>query len=246
MTKVIAHRGSKGTHPENTLLAFEEALACQADGIELDIHLTKDRELVVIHDESIDRTTNGKGLVDSFTLAELQAFDAGSWFGEEFAGTKIPSFAEVLSLLKKHQFAGLLNIEIKTDKKPYIGIEAMVAEVMGGEVWDFEYIYSSFNFETLELMEKLEPDVLKAYITYASKKEIKRGRDAEFIAAIHPKVTWVVSEVSKLEKFPKSLRPWTVNDELQMQLCFRHKLAAIHTDFPREAIRYRNLMEGKA
>ena len=76
MTKIFAHRGSKIDCPENTLSAFKKAIEVKADGIELDIHLTKDGEIVVIHDETIDRTTNGTGEVEDFTLAELQSFDA--------------------------------------------------------------------------------------------------------------------------------------------------------------------------
>lgn len=80
MTKIIAHRGSKGTHPENTLASFKEAVLVGSDGIELDVQLSKDNQLMVIHDETIDRTTNGYGEVGSLTLTELKQYDAGSWF----------------------------------------------------------------------------------------------------------------------------------------------------------------------
>ena len=91
MTKIFAHRGSKGTHPENTLASFKGAVRVGSDGIELDVHLTKDGQLVVIHDETVDRTTNGTGEIRTLTLAEIKEFDAGSWFKSDFAGEKIPT-----------------------------------------------------------------------------------------------------------------------------------------------------------
>ena len=99
MVQIFAHRGSSGTHPENTLPAFAEAVRVNADGIELDVHLTEDGELVVIHDEEVDRTTNGKGLVREKTLEEIKKLNAGLWFNDKFPAAKIPTLKEVLDLL---------------------------------------------------------------------------------------------------------------------------------------------------
>lgn len=93
---VVAHRGSSGEAPENTLPAFELARAQGADAIELDVRLTADGHFVVIHDATVDRTTNGRGEVGSLTLAEIKALDAGSWFDPAFAGTQVPTLVEVL------------------------------------------------------------------------------------------------------------------------------------------------------
>src|SRR5262245_46332535 len=87
---VIAHRGASSYAPENTLAAFDLALQMGVRHIELDVHLSRDGHLVVIHDDTVDRTTNGSGPVVHYTLAELQALDAGSWFGAAFAGERIP------------------------------------------------------------------------------------------------------------------------------------------------------------
>lgn len=244
MTKIIAHRGSKGTHPENTIAAFEEAIACGADGIELDVHLTKDSHLVVIHDEAIDRTTNGTGQVDSYTLAEIQKFDAGSWFAPEFSDAIIPSFFDVLTLLKEKEYTGLLNIEIKTDEKDYLGIEEKVHGLMESSTWPFTYMFSSFNITTLEKMHALAPSIAKAYIMGTSAKKIKKGLGTDFVDSLHPKVTWVRAQGSSTKKYLKHIRPWTVNEIADIQLCIQLGLAGIHTDFPRKALRYRNLMEG--
>lgn len=242
MTKVIAHRGSKGTHPENTIVAFQEAIDCHSDGIELDVQMTKDQQLVVIHDNTVDRTTNGQGEIDSFTLREIQQLDAGSWFDESYRQQPIPQFQEVLELLDSQQFNGLLNIEIKTDEKAYPGIEAKIVALMQSKSWSFEYLYSSFNLSSLEIVNQLDPNAPKAYVMATSAKKIKHARTMDFITAIHPKITWVKSQGEKISAYPKAVRPWTVNEEVDMQYCFRHQLAGIHTDYPREAIRYRQLM----
>src|SRR5688500_16528220 len=93
---VIAHRGASSYAPENTLAAFDLAIEMGARHLELDVHLTRDDHVVVIHDDTVDRTTGGVGPVAEQTLAELKSLDAGSWFGEKFAGQRIPTFAEVL------------------------------------------------------------------------------------------------------------------------------------------------------
>ena len=109
---VAAHRGWCELYPENTMLAFKKALEIGVDQIETDIRITADGELVCIHDETVDRTTNGSGKVREFTLAELRALDAGIVKGKEFAGEKIPTFAELMELVKDHPTI-TLDIELK-------------------------------------------------------------------------------------------------------------------------------------
>ncbi len=107
---VIAHRGASGYAPENTLAAFRAAIALGADMVELDVHPTADRRLAVIHDASIDRTCDGRGFVREMTLAEIQAFDAGIWWGPGFAGERVPSLDEVLALTRGRC---RVNVEVK-------------------------------------------------------------------------------------------------------------------------------------
>ncbi|MBD0382269.1 glycerophosphodiester phosphodiesterase family protein [Paenibacillus sedimenti] len=109
---VAGHRGYKSTFPENTLLAFREALALGVGMLEFDLRLTQDGVVVVIHDETVDRTTNGTGPVDSLTLAEIQRLDAGGWFAEKFEGMGVPSLDELCKMLQ-HYPDLLLNVEIK-------------------------------------------------------------------------------------------------------------------------------------
>ena len=124
MTKNFAHRGFSGKYPENTLLAFEKAIEAQADGIELDVQLTKDGEIVIIHDETIDRTTNGKGLVADYIYEELEKFDASYIYTGQFGFNKIPTLREYFNLIKDTNI--VTNIELKTGINEYQGIEEKV------------------------------------------------------------------------------------------------------------------------
>jgi len=107
---IFGHRGSPLDSPENTLASFERALQVGADGVEVDVHRTRDGSLVVIHDPTLERTTNGAGRVEDKTLAELKELDAGSWFGEQHRAQKIPTFREVLELMHGR---GLVMAELK-------------------------------------------------------------------------------------------------------------------------------------
>jgi len=107
---ICAHRGASETHPENTLFAFNEAIRLGAQMIEFDVRMTKDNQLVIMHDRSVDRTTNGTGLVNELTLMEIKQFDAGVWKSKEFLGEKVPTFKEVLDIMPNNIW---LNIHLK-------------------------------------------------------------------------------------------------------------------------------------
>lgn len=109
---VAGHRGMKAFFPENTLLSFQKALDQKVDMLEIDLNLTKDKQVVVIHDNTLDRTTDGAGLVHDYTLKEIKSLDAGKWFAEEFAGLKIPTLREFCDLIAPYKEL-LLNVEIK-------------------------------------------------------------------------------------------------------------------------------------
>lgn len=117
MTRVVAHRGSSWVAPQNTLAAFEAAARAGADAIELDVQLTSDGQVVVIHDDTLDATTSGSGWVKDTTLADVRALDAGAWFAPAFAGQRVPVLAEVVELLGRHPSVGLL-CELKGEWTP--------------------------------------------------------------------------------------------------------------------------------
>lgn len=239
--QIFAHRGSKSNRPENTLVAFEEAVRVGADGIELDVHLTRDGEIVVIHDESIDRTSNGHGFVRNLTLSEIQKFDAGSWFDKKYKNEKIPTLKEVLELLKELDFKGILNIEIKTDKYYYPGIEGKVSELMLKENYPFSHIYCSFNYKSLEKLHDLEPDTELAYLAKNEKDRIIRGLDSPFANSLHPRIDWLYKNIDKLDKSEKFFRFWTINNDLDIKIALSSpNVLGIMTDYPERAIKIRN------
>ena len=147
--KIWAHRGCSYAWPENTLQAFEAACKYNITGIELDIQLTKDNKMVVIHDETVDRTTNGTGKVKDFTLAEIKKLKIATHPG--FLGikkyTQIPTIEEVFDLLKPHcQKKGLLiNIELKNSRERYDGMEDMILALVKEQGLEKNIVYSSFN-----------------------------------------------------------------------------------------------------
>ncbi|GAB6906070.1 Glycerophosphoryl diester phosphodiesterase [Desulfosarcina cetonica] len=153
----IAHRGVCARYPENTLAAFRGAIDAGAHMIELDVTLSKDRRLVVIHDETVDRTTNGQGAVNALTLTRLQQLDAGSWFDSRFAGERLPTLAQVLDAVKGHLW---VNIEIKPEafekEGPIDAVERQVCDLVVAKRMRDAVLISSFEWRVLERLRLLD------------------------------------------------------------------------------------------
>ena len=147
----IAHRGASGIAPENTLAAFEKAIEIGVDAVELDLHGTADGEVVVIHDASLDRTTNHRGPINQIDLETIKRVDAGGWFGAEFAGESVPTLAESLECITEKTVA-LLEI-----KDPLIA-EAVVAKVRETQTLNLTVIIS-FHTTVLQTVRALEPRI---------------------------------------------------------------------------------------
>lgn len=239
MTEIVAHRGSRINRPENTLAAFEEAIRVGADGIELDVHLSKDGEIVVIHDETVDRTTNGSGLVKEMTLAELKELDAGIWFDTEYAGQTIPTLREVFELLEERQYQGCLNIELKTSVYPYKGIEKKIGDLLVEADRPFEVMYSSFSLRSLLKMHRIDPTAELGYLVSKRSILVFLGAFLPWIGALHLSHKWYFK---KGKSAKKHLRLWTVNDEKVMKKAFKKGVTAIITDKPEVALALRNEM----
>jgi len=123
---VSGHRGYKTLYPENTIISFKKAIEIGVDMIEMDLNLTRDKQLVVIHDNTLDRTTNGTGAVCDYTLDEIKRLDAGIFMGEEFAGERVPTFTEFLDLVSKEKNM-FLNVEIK--EKTHEAVDLAIKEL---------------------------------------------------------------------------------------------------------------------
>ena len=241
MTKIFAHRGSKGTHPENTLASFKEAVRVGSDGIELDVHLTHDGNLVVIHDETVDRTTNGTGEIRNLTLAEIKAMDAGSWFHNKYAGEKIPTLEEVLLLLTELGFNGQLNIELKTDVIQYKGLVEKCLALQSAKDWPFAIVYSSFNPYTLVELKEANPSQ-EIGLLFESKEWADKGDAMLEKESYHPDLKlldWAI----EWNRNQLPLRVWTVNEDTDINRCFELQIEAIFTDYPEKALQLKENYE---
>ena len=172
--RVIAHRGFSGLYPENTLLAFRKALELGVDMIELDILLSRDDELVVIHDDTLDRTTSGEGPVRDNSLSELVQLDAGSWFASEFRAERLPTLAQVFDLVEDRV---LLNVEIKgeavTDRARG-GIAERTIRLIRERQFDDRAIISSFDPRALHHAREIDPKIARATLY---NRELHRGKN---------------------------------------------------------------------
>lgn len=235
MTQIFAHRGSRINRPENTLAAFEEALRVGTEGIELDVQLSKDGQVVVIHDTTIDRTTNGRGAVADMSVAELQVWDAGSWFDPLYHTEHIPTLQEVFDLLEAYDFSGCLNIELKTADVAYPGLAKAILTLLASKPRDVTVVYSSFNLASLFRIYLLNQQVELVYLALddCSNFLLRLVEWLPFISSLHLSRKWYKLNKRKINKH---LRLWTVNDETDMKAAFDAGIAGIITDKPEVAL----------
>ncbi|WP_372714019.1 glycerophosphodiester phosphodiesterase [Ilyobacter sp.] len=230
--KIFGHRGASGYAPQNTISAMKLAVEQGSDGIELDVQLTKDNEVVICHDWVIDRVSNGNGKVDDFTLDEIKKFDFGSYFSEEFKGEKIPTLAEILDLLPKDM---ILNIELKikaTNKGP---LAERVADLLASHDRIENTIISSFNHPCLKKIKILLPEVKVAflyegYLLNPGKYMIDSEMD---IYSFHLNLNYINKEIIEdLHSYKKMVYVWTSDDPETTKELFDMGADGVMTNFP--------------
>jgi glycerophosphoryl diester phosphodiesterase len=211
---VIAHRGASSYAPENTIAAFDLALQMGAHNLELDVHLTRDDSLVVIHDDTVDRTTHGTGPVASQTLAELQVLDAGAWFGEAFVGSRIPTLAEVLT---RYHGRAHLHIELKghTAHLPQRTVDLVRAHGMAQHA-----TFTSFQPMHLQTMRTYAPELSTGWLVGESSDAVIAQAHALGCAQLCPHASLVTPGlVEHLHAEGFIVRAWgVVNDALMRQV----------------------------
>lgn len=208
-TLVFGHRGACGYAPENTIASFQLALEQGAHGVEFDVHLSKDGVPVVIHDFSLEKTTNGKGLVVDHTWEELQALDAGSHKGEAFAGERIPTLEAVFALLEGKI---ALNVEVKADTE---GIEDAVAALIDKYDVNDWVIVSSFNPLILQRFAKKYPQIALGFLYDESEpfEQLLQFMSAIKHQARHPHHTMIDATYMRVARqFGYLVNTWTVNE----------------------------------
>ncbi len=229
--KIFAHRGASAYAPENTLEAFSLAMEQGADGIELDVQMTRDGELVVIHDETIDRVSGGKGFVKDFTLEELKKFSVSNGF-EKYPEVRIPTLQEVLELVKPSAME--VNIELKTGIFWYPEIERKVLDLVRREGMEERVIYSSFNHYSIQKIRQLSPEAETAYLIGDVMLDVAAYTKNTGVKGLHPAL-FHVKMADFLKEYKESgvaLRVWTVNDKEQIRWMIDEGMDAVITNYP--------------
>lgn len=240
---VISHRGANKVAPQNTLKAFEKSIEIGCDGFETDIHLTKDGVPVVCHNFTIDETSNGKGNIKNMTFEELRGFDFGSYRGEEFAGTKIPSLDEFLEVsLKMGDKMKVLDIELKSEVPGKTGIEVvekMLKAVDEHGLMD-KLLVSSFDPALLVACKKVDSRC-RTGILYSPERKLAYKITLDPVKfcreigcdALHPHFIYVTKRyVERAHNAGIEINPWTVDSERVAKRLIRLGVDGLITDDP--------------
>lgn len=233
---VIAHRGASAYAPENTMPAFEKAVEMEAEMVELDVLISKDGVPVVFHDAKLDKKSNGSGLVSDYTLSELKKLDAGSWFSEEFTGTKIPTLDEVLEFAK---YKISVNIEIKTEavtNQYNGGVVQKSVELVKKHGMERYVIFSSFDYRAVKQVKTHAPEI-SAALLYEERQS--GGKSPVQLTAEYKTDAFNCSYRQLSKKWMKSLKKsgipvfvYTVNEEKRMEKLIRQGVTGIFSDKP--------------
>jgi glycerophosphoryl diester phosphodiesterase len=226
---IIAHRGASGNAPENTLAAFRKAVALGATFIETDLHLSRDARFVAIHDATVNRTTNGQGAVHDMALADLRKLDAGSWFGSEFTGERIPTLEEILEFSKKNDV--VFYLEIKPGAA-WGGEHALVGVLREtGEIP--RVVVISFDAAIVLNLRKIEPTLMTGLL-YDGQIENPLDKAVEIgarqLAVRGDLVTPAL--IARAKKKDLQVVCWTVNHPAHMRMLAAAGVDGIMSDYP--------------
>lgn len=254
--KIVGHKGASGVAPENTLAAFQKAMDMGADMIEIDVHYTKDGEVVVFHDEDVDRTTNGTGKVHKFTLEEIKQLDAGSWFGdhEQYRGEKVPTLQETLELIHG-KMECVIDIKSKGHEF-YEGFARRVIEIIDEyeakewaivQAYDEAYLEEAYEADSTVQLKKImmgedETHLLAFYINAKSFTDHREKH--EFYSTINPHYTTLSQR--RLFRFKArgyKVFTYVVNEREDMIKMLNMGVDGIITDYPDRMVEIRKELE---
>jgi len=215
---ILAHRGASAAAPQNTLVAFRKAMELGADGVELDVQLSADGAVVVIHDFVVDKTTDGTGRVAEKMLAELKALDAGTRFSPQFAGERIPTLAQVFEALEGKL---LVNVELKDFNPRSSALAGPVVEVIRKHAMERRVLFSSFNPFALRAVKRLAPQIPAGLLVAPDMAiYLRRAWLAPFVPheARHPESSMVTAQTMKWYRaHGLRVNVWTVDDPAEMR-----------------------------
>ncbi|MEH6947845.1 glycerophosphodiester phosphodiesterase [Bacillus sp. JJ634] len=238
----VSHRGASGYAPEHTLVSYQMGEKMHGDYIEIDLQMTKDGQLIAMHDEKLDRTTNGTGLVKDYTLAEIKQLDAGSWFNEKYPesanpnyeGLQVPTLEEVFKKFGKN---ARYYIETKSPET-YPGMEKELLRLIDKyDINKKSLLIQSFSPQSLKIMNELDPSVklvqLISYKNYAVITDDEIAAIKEYAMGVGPNHTYLNEEyVQKVVDSGLELHPYTVNDKDRMKQLIDWGVTGMFTNFP--------------
>ena len=226
-----AHRGFSGKYPENTMLAFEKAVEAGCEGIELDVHFSKDQELVIIHDEKVDRTSDGNGYVKDFTYEELKKINFSYKFAEETGFQKIPTLKEYFEFVKDKDL--ITNIELKTGVFEYPGIEQAVYDLICKYGLKEKVIISSFNHYSIIRMKQIDPEIVCGFLSDTWILEAGSYLNKYHVEAYHPRFSMLTDEVMEdLREHKCAVNTWIVNKEKDIEEMIIKQVDGIISNYP--------------
>ena len=227
----IAHRGSSGSYPENTRLAFEKAIEAGADMIEMDCRLSKDGHVVVIHDDRLDRTARAKGFVKGKTLKQLKKLDVGAWLKKSFKGERILTLEEILEIVSGKVE---INLEIKPVLRGPLGIELKVLFIVSHFDYLERAIFSSFDYQSLRRLRELAPDVRIGVLYGAGIKDNPFQAAREMNAySLHIQREFATPHfLEEARELGLKSFVWTVNEVKEMEKFLSLGVDGIISDFP--------------
>lgn len=231
-TLTIAHRGASGEAPENTLAAFQLAIEQKSDGIELDVHLSADGQIIVCHDATIDRTTDGTGRIAEMTLEQLKLADAGSWFSESFKGERLPTLDEVFELVPE---LIMINIEVKHALSEAQSIVEPLVECLRRHNRIQSVVVSSFDHLTLVKVKEACPET-KIGLLYKGSVTDHTGFARSFpypVYSLHPYFAEIDAEaIRDAIEHGIQVYAWTINQPVYIEQMVKHGVSGIISDYP--------------
>jgi glycerophosphoryl diester phosphodiesterase len=226
---IIAHRGASGHAPENTIAAFERAVQLGAGFIETDLQLTRDGRFVAIHDDTLERTTNGRGAVHDHTLAELRNFDAGRWFDRQFEGQRIPTLEEVLEFARKHDVVFYLEIKYNAAW----GMHHALAAALQAPENAARSIVISFQAATLRAVREIDPSLMIGLLVDQRRPEVVKEAVDVGARQLCLRADLVTLElVEQAHRSSLQVAVWTVNDLAAMRVAMGCGVDGVITDLP--------------
>ena len=234
---LFAHRGDLTHAPENTLPSFQQALQKGADGVELDAKLTVDGHVIVIHDTTVDRTTDGTGRVASFTLEAIRKLDAGKWFHEKFSGTKVPLLEEVFETVGRDK---MINIELTNYASPRDGLVLKVCELIKRHNNQSQILFSSFFPSNLKIAVQILPEIPRALLAMPGLVGLW-ARSFGFMfgdyQALHPHISNTSREqMQRAHRLKRRVHVWTANTPEEIVRLKEWGVDGLFTDDPQAAV----------